>query len=341
MARMKTPTKFVKPLTTEQRGQLSALMKSNAPQRTRMRAHAVLLSERRYSLEQIADIYQVDRDRVSQWLEWWEAEQVAGLDDEPRSGRPPKLNEAERQEALKIALQEPRTIKTGLKRIADELGKLISGETLRTLLTTERYIWKRMRRSTRTLRDETEFRAAEAELARLRATVLGGQSAFDLWYYDEAGFTLQPVIPYAWQRVGQRLELAAAHGPRQNVLGFFNLYNQFHAFAFQAAIDSNTVIHCFDLFRQQQQKPALVVVDNAPIHTSEDFEEELARGQKEDFWVNFLPPYCPELNLIELLWRKIKYEWLPLDAYLNFKTLTASLFDILKGIGSKYRITFA
>ena len=171
---MKTPTKFVKPLTTAQREQLSELMKSAAPQRTRMRAHAVLLSERRYSLEQIADIYQVDRDRVSQWLEWWEVEQGAGLDDEPRSGRPPKLTESERQEALNIALQEPRTIKRGLKRIADELGKLISGETLRTLLSTERYVWKRMRRSARTWRDETEFRAVEAELARLRATVWGG-----------------------------------------------------------------------------------------------------------------------------------------------------------------------
>src|SRR5512132_4716985 len=108
---MKTPTKFVKPLTTEQREQLSALMKSAAPQRTRMRAHAVLLSARRYSIDQIADIYQVDRDRVSQWLEWWEAEQLAGLDDDPRSGRPPKLNEPEQQQALKIALQEPRAIK--------------------------------------------------------------------------------------------------------------------------------------------------------------------------------------------------------------------------------------
>jgi transposase len=338
---MKTPTKFVKLLTPEQREQLSAIMKSAAPQRTRMRAHAVLLSERRYSLEEIADIYQVDRDRVSQWLEWWEAEQVAGLDDDPRSGRPPKLNEAERQDALSLALQEPRTIKTGLKRIADEIGKLISGDTLRTLLTAEHYIWKRMRRSTRARRDETEFRAAGAELARLRATALGAKSPFELWYYDEAGFTLQPSIPYAWQQVGQRLELAAAHGPRQNVLGFFNLHNQFHAFAFQGPIDSNTVIHCFDLFRQQQQKPALVVVDNAPIHTSEDFEEELDRWQKDDLYVKFLPPYCPELNLIELLWRKIKYEWLPLDAYQNFKTLTASLFAVLKGIGSKYRITFA
>jgi transposase len=338
---MKTPTKFVKSLTTAQREQLSALMKSAAPQRTRMRAHAVLLSERRYSLEQIADIYQVDRDRVSQWLEWWEAEQVAGLDDDPRSGRPPKLNEAERQEALKIALQEPRAIKTGLKRIADEVGKLISRETLRTWLNAERYVWKRMRRSTRAWRNEPEFRAAEVELAQLRATVLGGKSAFDLWYYDEAGFTLQPSIPYAWQRVGQRLELASAHGPRQNVLGFFNLHNQFYAFAFQGTIDSNTVIHCFDLFHQHQQSPAVVVVDNAPIHTSEDFEEEIERWQKEDLHVKFLPPYCPELNLIEILWRKIKYEWLPLDAYLNFKTLTASLFDVLKGIGSKYRITFA
>src|SRR6185503_15647306 len=141
-----------------------------APQRTRMRAHAVLLSERRYSLEQIADIYQVDRDRVSQWLEWWEAEQVAGLDDDPRSGRPPKLTESERQEALKMTLQEPRTSKTGLKRIADEVGKLISGDTLRTLLNTERYVWKRRRRSTRARREEAEFRAAEAELAQLRRT---------------------------------------------------------------------------------------------------------------------------------------------------------------------------
>jgi transposase len=338
---MKTPTKFVKPLTTAQREQLQPLMKSAAPQRTRMRAHAVLLSERRYSLDQIADIYQVDRERVSQWLEWWEAEHLEGLDDDPRSGRPPKLTEAERQDALKIPLQEPRSIKTGLKRIADEVGKLLRGETLRTLLSTEGSVWKRMRRSSRARRDDAEFRAAEAERAQLRAQVLEGRSAFDLWYYDEAGFTLPPAIPYAWQRGGERWELASTHGPRQNVLGFFNLHNQVHSFAFQGPIDSHTVIPCFDLFHQHQQSPAVVVVANAPIHTSEDFEAELERWQKEELYVKFLPPYCPELNLIEMLWRKIKYEWLPLAADQNFKTMTASLFDVLKGIGSKYRITFA
>jgi transposase len=259
----------------------------------------------------------VDRDRVSQGLEWWEAEQLDGLDDDPRSGRPAKLTEAERQEALKITLQEPRSLKTGLKRIADAVGKLLSGESLRTLLSMEGYVWKRMRRSSRAWRDDTEFRVAEAELAQLRAHSLAGTRALELWDYDEAGFTLPPAIPYAWQRVGQRLELASPHGPRQNVLGFFNLHTQVQSFAFQGPLASHTVIHGFDLFPRQPQKPALVIIDNAPIPTSEDFAEELERWQKEGLYVKFLPPYCPELNLIEILWRKIKYEWLPLDAYLN------------------------
>lgn len=338
---MKTPTKFVKPLTSEQREQLKEIMKSSAPQRRRMRAHAILLSERRYSIDQIADIYQTDRDRVSQWLDWWGDDQFDGLDDDPRGGRPPKLNESEQKQAVEIVRQEPRSLKQGLKRIADEMGKIISTDTLKQILKATDYVWKRLRRSQRSLRDEEEFRAAQAELAQLRAESLLPGSEFDLWYFDEAGFTLQPSIPYAWQLVGQRLELASTHGPRQNLLGFFNLRQEFHSFAFQGTIDTHVVTHCFDLFSQRRKRPALVLIDNAPIHTSEEFEEELERWQKEDLYVKYLPAYSPELNLIEILWRKIKYEWLPLDAYQSFKTMTEALFEVIRGIGSKYRITFA
>src|SRR5262245_60367413 len=330
---MKIPTKFVKPLTPEQRGQLQEIMKSPAPQRKRMRAHAILLSERRYSIDQIADIYQVDRDRVSQWLDWWEEFKFDGLDDDPRGGRPPQLNEQEQKRAIEIVRQEPRSTKKGSKRI--------SRDTLKSILNAADYIWKRMRRSLRFYRDEDEFRATQAELAQLRAESLLPLSEFDLWYFDEAGFTLQPCVPYAWQLVGERLELASAHGPRQNLLGFFNLRHQFHSFAFEGSIDTHTVIHCFDLFNGRRKKPALVVIDNAPIHSSDEFEEEVERWEEDDLYVRFLPPYSPELNLIEILWRKIKYDWLPLDAYQGFKKMTEALFEVIRGIGSKYRITFA
>ena len=338
---MKTPTKFVQSLTEEQREQLKEVMKSQSPQRTRMRAHVILLSERRYSIDQIADIYQVDRDRVSEWVDWWEEFKVEGLDDDPRSGRPPKLTEKEQKHAVKLTLKEPRSLRQGLTAIASTVGKVISRDTLKRILVAEDYRWKRLRRSLRSLRDEAEFRAAHAELAALRAEALKPARQFDLWYFDEAGFTLTPCVPYAWQKVGQTLQLASSQSPRQNILGFFNLQHEFHAFAFEGAIDTQTVIHCFNLFRQQLERPAVVVVDDAPIHTSDDFAEQQSLWQAQDLAVKFIPPYCPELNLIEILWRKIKYEWLPLNAYQSFKAMTRALFAVLRGIGPKYRITFA
>jgi transposase len=100
---MKRPTKFVKPLSEEQRKELKEIMKSQASQRSRMRAHAVLLSERRYSINQIADIYQVDRDRVSEWINWWNEFEFEGLDDDERGGRPPLLKEDERERAVELS----------------------------------------------------------------------------------------------------------------------------------------------------------------------------------------------------------------------------------------------
>ena len=88
---MRTPSKFVKSLTEEQQLRLQEIQKNDPAHRTRMRAHAVLLSARGYSLDQIADIYQQDRDRVSLWLDWWEDFEYDGLADDPKSGRPAKL----------------------------------------------------------------------------------------------------------------------------------------------------------------------------------------------------------------------------------------------------------
>lgn len=322
---MKPPTKFVQPLTQEQREQRKEAMKSQSPQRTRMRAHAILLSERRYAIDQIADIYQTDRDRVSEWLDWWEKYQFDGLDDAPRSGRPPKLTEKEQTRAVKLALKEPRSLRQGLTAIATTVGKSISRETLKRILAAADYGWKRLRRSLRSLRDEAEFRAAHAELATLRAQPT---RQFDLWYCDEAGGTLTPGVPYAWQKVGQTLELAASHSPRQNILGFFNLHQEFHSFAFEGSVDTQTVIPCFNLFRQHLERPAVVVVDNAPIHTRDDFAEQQLLWQAQGLAVQFLPPYCPALNLLEILWRKLKSDGLPLAAYRSVTTVTRALFAV-------------
>jgi transposase len=88
---MRTATKFVAPLTDEERLRLKEIHKTDSNWRTRMRAQAILLSEKGFALNQLVTIFEIDRDSVSQWLDWWADNKFDGLADAPRSGRPPIL----------------------------------------------------------------------------------------------------------------------------------------------------------------------------------------------------------------------------------------------------------
>jgi hypothetical protein len=232
-------------------------------------------------------------------------------------------------------------LKAGALRIAEELGETISPYTLKRLLKSRDYVWKRMRRSSRGKRDEKDFQAAKAHLMELRAASGAPNRDFDLVYFDGAGFTLTPSVPYAWQLRGETLEIPSAHSPRLNVLGFLNLNGPFESYVFEGPIDSAVLIGCFDDYCQRMKRPALIVLDNAPIQTSAAFEAQIKDWEEQGLYLLFLPPYCPELNLIEILWRKIKYEWLPVSAYQSFKELSEALDEVLRGVGSKYLLNFA
>ena len=82
-------------------------------------------------------------------------------------------------------------------------------------------------------------------------------------------------------------------------------------------------------------------MDNAPIHKSKIFMSNIEKWRVEnDLFLLFLPTYSPELNLIEILWRKIKYEWLEFNAYLSFDRLKRNLKTILDNVGKKFNIQF-
>lgn len=117
-----------------------------------------------------------------------------------------------------------------------------------------------------------------------------------------------PAVGDAWPEKGARLEVVSQRSVSENVLGFLSLDWEFHPFVFRGAIDASVVIDCFETFSRLLEKETWVVIDNAPTHSSEEFEDELERWAKRGLHLYCLPASCPELNLIEHLWRKIKYE---------------------------------
>ena len=62
---------------------------------------------------------------------------------------------------------------------------------------------------------------------------------------------------------------------RINVLWFMNRQNDSHPFMFEGSVHTGVVIACFDAFCQTLTQKTVVVMDNAFIHQSEEFEDRI------------------------------------------------------------------
>ncbi len=331
--------KYVSPLTEAQREQLQQMMAKETSARVRTRAHSILLSNDGFTIEEIQTIcYINDRDTVSSWIDAWEERGVDGLYDRPRSGRPPALNEDERATALEFIKASRRQLKQVIQRLADQCGNTVSLSTLKRVAKAAKGVWKRMRRSLRSTRNQQQFDAVKIILEQLRRRQQQGE--IGLFYFDECGFTLESPIPSAWQFPEEHLELPSSKSRRLNVLGFLSPDMLFHSCVFESSINRDVVIACFDWLSDRITQDTWVVIDNAPMHTSHAFEDKIPEWAAKGLFIQRLPKYSPELNLIEILWRCIKYIWLPFSAYESFQSLVQAVEDILRQIGTEYRIHF-
>jgi transposase len=153
----RTAYRFIESLSEEQEEQLQRLRDTGRTKRIRHRAHAILLSHGGKQIQEIAEIFQVDRNTVSAWLDRWDAQGIEGLADRPHTGAPPKLSESEQKLALELLAESPQRIDWVLIQIQQQTGKTISPSTLKRLARRSNFRWKRMRKSLRSKRDEKKF----------------------------------------------------------------------------------------------------------------------------------------------------------------------------------------
>src|SRR5215831_4034680 len=250
--------RFVENVSQETISMLQRIYKQSKHHRVRQRAHCLLLSLQGLTTTDLVKIFQVDRITIYHWFDAWEAQRLAGLYDKAKQGRPQKCTPEQKEQIRQWAKAFPKNLNKIGVLVAEHFDLRISKQTLKRLLKSMAFSWRRVRKGLKGEPEPEEY-----------------QGILDLYYFDESGFCLTPYLPYAWQEKGQTIRLPSGPSKRLNVLGFLSKKNELQAYSRLGSVDSDVVVRCINDFCKDIDKKTVLVMDNSPIHTSETFQDNI------------------------------------------------------------------
>ncbi len=85
---------------------------------------------------------------------------------------------------------------------------------------------------------------------------------------------------------------------------------------------------------EKEGKRCVVVLDNAPFHTAGVVRERESGWASRGLVLYRLPAYCPHLNLIEGVWRRLKGFLMPRRFYDSVSELKEAVLHALRLLGA-------
>lgn len=297
--------------------------------RVAVRCHFVFLSSEGYSPPAIGRLSGYHPATVRRWLKVYQEHGVAGLDDAPRSGRPPKARhltdvlqaQAGQPPANYGYLQTCWTVALLVLHLRQRLRIDVSEATLRQALKRAGFHWTRPKLVLPRRRDPqaAEKRAKlAAALSDPEATVLA---------QDECDMHLLAVLRAMWQRIGQQLRiLTPGKNRKRGVFGAVNLRTGEWFYQLTERKRSvEFIAFLTTLLSAYPAGPIYVIVDNASIHTSRAVRKWLAAHTR--LQLVYLPTYSGhQLNPVEKVWHALK-------GYISANRSFRSLAELDQAIG--------
>jgi putative transposase len=300
------------------RSEVNTLRRSDLPAAARDRIEMVALSDAGWSPPRIAGHLgyhpQTVRDRLRDFL-------ARGTEALFRRRPGPAPDDGRRRQvtrALTGLLGEDRTWTSRQlsEALADRDLALGPRQTRRYL----QRLKAGYRRTTNTLKhkqDPAQAERAGRVLDNLRAKAASGR--LKLYYLDECGFS--PTLPtaYSWALPGQRKRVAyeAPQGRRVNAMAALRPYGRsprLEVFTAERTWDSHDLLGFLKAL-PWAKAPRVVVLDNASLHTSKVVRQARRSLAAAGIYLYFLPPYSPELNEIEPVFRQVKYQEIPVRSH--------------------------
>lgn len=157
------------------------------------------------------------------------------------------------------------------------------------------------------------------------------------------GFSLSLPLGYGWSARGKPLRVPKRWGSagRINLIGSLSFAGDREQLAYrllEGSCKAPAVVAYLDTLATEahaREKLTVVVLDNAGFHRARLVQDKRAEWESKNLYLRYLPPYSPQLNPIESVWRCVKGFLMPRRSYASkAQLLTAVLaaLDALRAI---------
>jgi transposase len=297
-------------LTQSQRDELRGVSRQ-AIGRVAFRAHLVLLSDRGFTVGQIAAIHACGQDVVRLWLHRSMQPGVAGLEDAPRSGRPSKdplagpIVDAQASQSPPCSgqVQSCWTVAWLAAFLARRFDLVLSTARMRRWLHRLGWRWARPRLAPARQPDP---QAAAKTAALARAGQQATQGLAHRRSLDESDRHRLPRIRSLWMK-GPRVRIPTPGTNRRRA--FFGALEVVSGAWCWTDHERQLAVHCVALLQrlasQYPTGPLYLALDHAPTQTAQVVGKWLAAHPRvQVLWV---PTYAAhEANPVERIWGLMK-----------------------------------
>ncbi len=151
-----------------------------------------------------------------------------------------------------------------------------------------------------------------------------------LFYLDESGFSPSLPTGYSWclPKQRKRVKYEYPQGRRVNALATYEPSARcLDAVPFERTLTSDDLLAYLRERLPSAHVPRVVVLDNAGIHTSKAVKAARLDLAKLGIYLYYLPPYSPELNRIEPVFKQVKHHEMPTRSFTSRPDLRKAVED--------------
>lgn len=314
-------------LSQEETNKIKRLHRSCKQRKIADKLKAILLLDKGHSCVEVGEILLLDDDTIRKYRNIYLNQGAESLFNDNNNGTKAFLS-SEQLDALEKHITENvyADSKGIVAWIEKEFGINYTASGITSLLKRLGFVYKKpvLTPCKADVKKQEEFVKQYRELKENLS------SQDQIYFMDGVHPQHNTIAAYGWIKKGQTKHLKTNNGrKRTNINGALNLATKELLYVEDDRINSQTMIALLKKIQHKQKQGKIyIILDNARYYHSIIVKEFLKEHPR--IVLKFLPPYSPNLNIIERLWKILKQKVVYNKFYLKFEDFRKEVIDFLE-----------